>query len=37
MAANVDGFQIYRGGFDLLRLQRVDDKGKPFVASRTGE
>ncbi|EGD83547.1 hypothetical protein PTSG_04153 [Salpingoeca rosetta] len=36
MAAHLDGFQIYRCGIDLLRLQRVDDKGKPVSDSRTG-
>lgn len=36
MARQVDGFQIYRGGFDLVRLQRLDEKGTPCTNTRTG-
>lgn len=35
MAANLDGFQIYRCGKDLLRLQRVDDKKQDCCDDRT--
>jgi hypothetical protein len=36
LAKQVDGFQLYRGGFDLLCLQRLDEKGNPQSNSRTG-
>ena len=36
MAAKLDGFQIYRCGIDLLRIQRVDDTGKEVSGTRTG-
>lgn len=36
LAAKLDGFQIYRCGIDLIRLQRVDDNGEPCTDSRTG-
>jgi hypothetical protein len=35
MSAALDGFQIYRGGIDLIRLQRVENK-VPMTKSRTG-
>ena len=31
-----DGFQVYRGGFDLLRLQRREDSDTPATAGRMG-
>lgn len=35
MASKLDGFQFYRGGFDLLRMHRLDGNGKPLVGGRT--
>ena len=35
-AQNLDGFQINRCGTDILRLQRIDEKGNPCTEGRVG-
>ena len=37
MPAHLDGFQLYRGGLDVLRLRRVDSSGRPAEGGRTGK
>ena len=37
MIGHLDGFQIYRGGIDVLSICRVDQDGKAMESGRTGE
>ena len=36
LAHVLDGFEVYRCGFNLLRLRRLDEKGNETSGSRTG-